>query len=107
MNISAQIFKKTASKRLTKYIPSAVAVMNTVDIDQIVKVVKTESNEVYIVSMDTKLKHKHPFHVWFMHRSGFILRSGNGALGYSSELKASLAIDRTIKLKGQKAVKPC
>lgn len=107
MNISAQIFKSAASKRLTKTIPSAVAVMNTVDIDQIVKIVKTETKEVYIISKDIKHKYDNSYHVWFMHRSGFILRSGNGVLGYASELKASIAIDRVIRLKGQKAVKHC
>lgn len=107
MNISAQLFKDVACKRLMKRIPSAVAVMNTVDIDKVVKVVKTESKEVYIISKDTQAKYDNSYHVWFMHRSGFILRSGNGALGYSSELKASIAIDQVIRLKGQKAVKPC
>lgn len=107
MNVSTQIFKDVAIKRLAKNIPSAVPVMSKVEIDKIVKVVKTERKEVYIISQDTLGKHENSYHVWFMHRSGFILRSANGALGYKSLIKASLDLERTMKLKGHKAVKPC
>ena len=107
MNISAQLFKEIAVKRLHKHLPSAVPVTGKVDIDQVVKVVKTVRNEVYIVSEDTKGKYENSFHVWFMHRSGFILRSGNGVLGYKSLIKATYDLEKTMRLKGHKAVKPC
>lgn len=105
--ITAQLFKDVACKRLSKRLPSAVPVMAKVKIDTIVKVVKTTSKEVYIISEDTKSKHENIYHVWFMHRSGFILRTANGALGYKSLFKASIDLDRTMRLKGQSAVKPC
>ncbi|MEG6547655.1 hypothetical protein V6C59_17490 [Acinetobacter bereziniae] len=105
MNISAQLFKDVACKRLAKSLPSAVPVMGKVDIDKVVKVVKTTSKEVYIVSQDTQGKYENSYHVWFMHRSGFILRSGNGVLGYKSLIKANYDLDKTMRLKGQRAVK--
>ena len=79
--------------------------MAKVDIDQVIKVVKVESGEVYIISQDTKQKYEKPFHVWFMHKSGFILRSANGVLGYSSLFMAEIEMNRTIRLKGQSTLK--
>lgn len=105
MNISAQVFKDIALKRLSKRLPSAVPIMGKVDIDQVVKVVKTDRNEVYIISQDTQHKYDNPFHVWYMTRSGFLLRSGIGVLGYKNYLLASLDLDKTMRLKGHKAVK--
>lgn len=107
MNISAQLFKDVACKRLSKKLPTAVPVMAKVDIDQVVKVVKTETKEVYIISQDTRNKYENAYHVWYMHKSGFILRSGNGALGYKSLIKATYDLEKTMRLKGHKAVKPC
>ncbi|MFP1031878.1 hypothetical protein ACLD0Q_15930 [Acinetobacter baumannii] len=104
MNMSAQQFKTEALSRLAKKLPSCVPVMAKVEIDKVQKIVKVESGEVYIISMDTKSKFENPFHVWFMHKSGFILRSGNGVLGYSSFFDAQVALSRLIKQKNQK---PC
>ena len=99
--MNAQVFKTEALSRLAKNLPAAVPVMGKVDIDQVMKVVKVESGEVYIISMDTKARYENPFHVWFMHKSGFILRTANGVLGYKSFTKAVLEMERTIRLKGQ------
>lgn len=103
--MNAQVFKTEALSRLAVRLPSAVPVMAKVDIDQVVKVVKVESGEVYIISQDTKGKYKNPFHVWFMHKSGFILRSANGVLGYKSAFMAEIHLNRTIRLKGQRTLK--
>ena len=102
--MNAQIFKSEALSRLAVRLPSAVPVMAKVDIDKIVQVVKVESGEVYIISQDTKGKYENPFHVWFMHKSGFILRTANGVLGYKSFTKAVLEMERTIRLKGHSTV---
>lgn len=102
--MNAQAFKTEALNRLAKKLPSCVPVMAKVEIDKVQKIVKVESGEVYIISMDTQAKFENPFHVWFMHKSGFILRSGNGVLGYSSFFDAQLALSRLIKQKNQK---PC
>lgn len=103
--MNAQVFKSEALNRLAVRLPSAVPVMAKVDIDQVVKVVKVESGEVYIISQDTKGKHENPFHVWMMHKSGFILRSANGVLGYKSALMAEIHLNRTIRLKEQRTLK--
>lgn len=103
--MNAQVFKFEALSRLAVRLPSAVPVMAKVDIDQVVKVVKVESGEVYIISQDTKGKYENPFHVWFMHKSGFILRSANGVLGYKSAFMAEIHLNRTIRLKGQRTLK--
>ena len=103
--MNAQVFKSEALSRLAVRLPSAVPVMAKVDIDQVVKVVKVESGEVYIISQDTKGKYENPFHVWFMHKSGFILRSANGVLGYKSAFMAEIHLNRTITLKGQRTLK--
>lgn len=103
--MNAQVFKSEALSRLAVRLPAAVPVMAKVDIDQVVKVVKVESGEVYIISQDTKGKHENPFHVWFMHKSGFILRSANGVLGYKSAFMAEIHLNRTIRLKEQRALK--
>ncbi|HCT3680641.1 hypothetical protein V3N00_18225 [Acinetobacter baumannii] len=103
--MNAQVFKSEALSRLAVRLPSAVPVMAKVDIDQVVKVVKVESGEVYIISQDTKGKYENPFHVWFMHKSGFILRSANGVLGYKSAFMAEIHLNRTIRLKGQRTLK--
>lgn len=105
--MNAQVFKTEALSRLAKKLPAAVAVMGKVDIDQVVKVVKVESGEVYIISKDTKDKYEKPFHVWFMHKSGFILRSANGVLGYNSLSMAEVDLNRTVRLKGQRPTKAC
>lgn len=105
--MNAQVFKAEALSRLAKKLPVAVPVMGKVDIDQVVKVVKVESGEVYIISMDTKARYENPFHVWFMHKSGFILRSSNGVLGYQTLFAATVDMNRTIKLKGQSPIKAC
>lgn len=97
--MNAQVFKSEALTRLAVRLPAAVPVMAKVDIDQVVKVVKVESGEVYIISQDTKGKYENPFHVWFMHKSGFILRSANGVLGYKSAFMAEIHLNRTIRLK--------
>ncbi|WP_168379767.1 hypothetical protein [Acinetobacter cumulans] len=102
--MNAQVFKAEALSRLAKKLPVAVPVMGKVDIDQVVKV---ESGEVYIISMDTKARYENPFHVWFMHKSGFILRSANGVLGYQTLFAATVDMNRTIKLKGQSPIKAC
>lgn len=107
MNVLAQHFKDFACKRLAKKLPSVVPVMAKVDIDKIVKIVKTESKEVYIISEDTKGKYENSFHVWMMHKSGFILRTANGVLGYKSLFIAEIHLNRTIKLKGQRPIKAC
>lgn len=103
--MNAQVFKSEALTRLAVRLPAAVPVMAKVDIDQVVKVVKVESGEVYIISQDTKGKYENPFHVWFMHKSGFILRSANGVLGYKSAFMAEIHLNRTIRLKGQRTLK--
>ena len=103
--MNAQIFKSEALSRLAVRLPAAVPVMAKVDIDQVVKVVKVESGEVYIISQDTKGKYENPFHVWFMHKSGFILRSANGVLGYKSFFMAEIHLNRMIRLKGQSTLK--
>lgn len=103
--MNAQIFKSEAISRLATRLPSAVPVMAKVDIDKVVKVVKVESGEVYIISQDTKGKYENPFHVWFMHKSGFILRSANGVLGYKTLFMAEIHMNRTIRLKGQSTLK--
>lgn len=103
--MNAQVFKSEALSRLAVRLPAAVPVMAKVDIDKIVQVVKVESGEVYIISQDTKGKHENPFHVWFMHKSGFILRSANGVLGYKSAFMAEIHLNRTIRLKGQRTLK--
>lgn len=99
--MNAQIFKSEALSRLAVRLPAAVPVMAKVDIDKIVQVVKVESGEVYIISKDTKGKYEKPYHVWMMHKSGFILRSANGVLGYKSAFMAEIHLNRTIRLKGQ------
>lgn len=104
--MNAQVFKTEALSRLAKKLPAAIPVMGKVDIDQVIKVVKVESGEIYIISKDTKGIYENPFHVWFMHKSGFILRSANGVLGYQSSFMAEVDMNRTIKLKGQSTVKP-
>ena len=103
--MNAQVFKSEALNRLAVRLPAAVPVMAKVDIDQVVKVVKVESGEVYIISQDTKGKYENPFHVWFMHKSGFILRSANGVLGYKSAFMAEIHLNRTIRLKEQRTLK--
>ncbi|QFS18891.1 hypothetical protein FHP22_15720 (plasmid) [Acinetobacter indicus] len=103
--MNAQVFKSEAISRLATRLPSAVPVMAKVDIDKVVKVVKVESGEVYIISQDTKGKYENPFHVWFMHKSGFILRSANGVLGYKTLFMAEIHMNRTIRLKGQSTLK--
>lgn len=103
--MNAQVFKAEAFSRLAVRLPAAIPVMGKVDIDQVVKVVKVESGEVYIISQDTKGKYENPFHVWFMHKSGFILRSANGVLGYKSSFMAEIHLNRTIRLKGQSTLK--
>ena len=103
--MNAQVFKTEALNRLAVRLPAAVPVMAKVDIDQVVKVVKVESGEVYIISQDTKGKYENPFHVWFMHKSGFILRSANGVLGYKSAFMAEIHLNRTIRLKEQRTLK--
>ncbi|WP_180036068.1 MULTISPECIES: hypothetical protein [unclassified Acinetobacter] len=103
--MNAQVFKTEALSRLAVRLPSAVPVMAKVDIDQVVKVVKVESGEVYIISQDTQGKYENPFHVWMMHKSGFILRSANGVLGYKSLFMATVNLNRTIRLKGQRTLK--
>ncbi|MEQ1412604.1 MULTISPECIES: hypothetical protein [Acinetobacter] len=103
--MNAQIFKSEALSRLAVRLPAAVPVMAKVDIDKVVKVVKVESGEVYIISQDTKGKYENPFHVWFMHKSGFILRSANGVLGYKTLFMAEIHMNRTIRLKGQSTLK--
>ena len=72
-----------------------------------VKVVKTDLREVYIISQDIQNNYESAFHVWYMHGSGFILRSGNGVLGYKSLIKACADLDKIMRLKSHKAVKPC
>ena len=103
--MNAQVFKTEALSRLAVRLPAAVPVMAKVDIDKIVQVVKVESGEVYIISQDTKGKHENPFHVWMMHKSGFILRSANGVLRYHSVIRALNELEKTIKLKGQRTLK--
>ena len=103
--MNAQVFKSEALTRLAVRLPAAVPVMAKIDIDQVVKVVKVESGEVYIISEDTKSKYENPFHVWMMHKSGFILRSANGVLGYKSAFMAEIHLNRTIRLKGQSTLK--
>lgn len=105
--MNAQVFKAEALNRLAKKLPSAVPIMGKVEIDKVMKVIKVESGEVYIISMDTKAKYENPFHVWFMHKSGFILRTANGALGYKTFFCAEIHLHRTIKLKGQRPIKAC
>ena len=94
--MNAQIFKSEALNRLAVRLPSAVPVMAKVDIDKIVQVVKVESGEVYIISKDTKGKYEKPYHVWMMHKSGFILRSANGVLGYYSIFRALNELEKTL-----------
>lgn len=103
--MNAQVFKAEALSRLAVRLPAAVPVMGKVDIDKVKKVVKVESGEVYIISMDTQNKYENPFHVWMMHKSGFILRSANGVLGYKSYFMAEIHLNRTIRLKGQRTLK--
>ena len=103
--MNAQVFKTEALNRLAVRLPEVVPVMAKVDIDQVVKVVKVESGEVYIISKDTKGKYEKPYHVWMMHKSGFILRSANGVLGYHSVIRALNELEKTIKLKGQRTLK--
>lgn len=102
--MNAQVFKSEALSRLAVRLPAAVPVMGKVDIDKVVQVVKVESGEVYIISQDTKGKYEKPYHVWMMHKSGFILRSANGVLGYNSIFRALNELERTIKLKGQRVL---
>lgn len=102
--MNAQVFKSEALNRLAIRLPEVVPVMAKVDIDKVVKVVKVESGEVYIISQDTKHKYENPFHVWMMHKSGFILRSANGVLGYKSFFMAEIHLNRTIRLKGQRTL---
>ena len=102
--MNAQVFKSEALSRLAIRLPSVVPVMAKVDIDKIVQVVKVESGEIYIISKDTKSKYENPFHVWFMHKSGFILRSANGVLGYKSAFMAEIHLTRTIRAKGQRTL---
>ena len=106
MNAHAQFFKSEAVNRLnTKPVMSeAAAVMWKVDIDKVLKIVRTSTDEFYIVEEDTKGKYDNPFHVWFMHKSGFILRTTNGVLGYKSFTRAVLEMERTIRLKGHSTV---
>ncbi|QOW51634.1 hypothetical protein G0029_17875 (plasmid) [Acinetobacter sp. YH12138] len=99
--MNAQLFKTEALNRLAVRLPSAVPVMAKVDIDKVMKVVKVKSGEVYIISQDTQGKYENPFHVWMMHKSGFILRSANGVLGYTSLFMATVNLNRTIRAKGQ------
>lgn len=103
--MNAQLFKSEALNRLSVNLPAAVPVMGKVDIDEVMKVVKVESGEVYIISMDTQSKYDNPFHVWMMHKSGFILRSANGVLGYTSLFMAEIHLKRTIRTKGQSTLK--
>lgn len=103
--MNAHVFKSEALSRLAVRLPSAVPVMAKVDIDQVIKVVRVESGEVYIISQDTKGKFENAFHVWMMTKTGFILRSANGALGYKSSFMAEVHLNRTIKLKGQRTLK--
>ncbi|NNH78320.1 hypothetical protein HLH17_11690 [Acinetobacter sp. ANC 5380] len=105
--MNAQVFKTEALSRLAKKLPAAVPVMGKVDIDQVIKMVIVESGEVYIISKDTKGIYENPFHVWFMHKSGFILRTANGVLGYQTLFAATVEMNRTIKLKGQRPIKAC
>lgn len=102
MNAQAHFFKSEAVNRLnTKPILSeAAAVMWKVDIDKVLKIVRTSTDEFYIIEEDTKGKYENPYHVWVMLKSGFILRSANGVLGYKSITKAVLEMERTIRLKG-------
>lgn len=103
--MNVQVFKSEALSRLAVRLPATVPVMAKVDIDQVVKVVKVESGEIYIISMDTKQKYENPFHIWMMHKSGFILRSANGVLGYKSLFIAEIHLNRTIGNKGQSILK--
>ena len=103
--MNAQVFKTEALSRLAVRLPAAVPVMAKVDIDKIVQIVKVESGEVYIISKDTKGKYEKPYHVWMMHKSGFILRSANGVLGYKSAFMAEIHLNRTIRAKGQRTLK--
>ena len=105
--MNAQVFKSEALSRLAVRLPAAIPVMGKVDIDKVVQVVKVESGEVYIISKDTKGKYEKPYHVWMMHKSGFILRTANGALGYKTFFCAEIHLHRTIKLKGQRPIKAC
>lgn len=105
--MNAQVFKTEALSRLARNLPAAIPVMGKVDIDKVMKVVKVESGEVYIISKDTKGKYENAFHVWFMHKSGFILRTANGVLGYNSLCMAEVHLNRTIRLKGQRPLKAC
>ena len=102
MNAQAHFFKSEAVKRLnTKPVLSeAAAVMWKVDIDKVLKIVRTSTDEFYIVEEDTRGKYENPYHVWVMLKSGFILRSANGVIGYKSISKAVLEMERTIRLKG-------
>lgn len=102
MNAQAHFFKSEAVNRLnTKLVLSkAAAVMWKVDIDKVLKIVRTSTDEFYIIEEDTKGKYENPYHVWVMLKSGFILRSANGVLGYKSITKAVLEMERTIRLKG-------
>lgn len=104
--MNAQIFKSEALNRLAVRLPEVVPVMAKVDIDKVVKVVKVQSGEVYIISEDTKQKYVNPFHVWMMHKSGFILRSANGVLGYKSFFMAEIHLNRMIREKGQSTLNP-
>jgi len=103
--MNAQVFKSEALNRLAVRLPAAVPVMAKVDIDQVMKVVKVESGEIYIISQDTQLRYENPFHIWMMHKSGFILRSANGVLGYKSLFMAEIHLNRTIRNKGQRTLK--
>jgi len=103
--MNAQVFKSEALNRLAVRLPSVIPVMAKVDIDQVLKVVKVESGEIYIISQDTKGIYDNPFHVWMMHKSGFILRSANGVLGYKSFFMAEIHLNRTIRAKGQSTLK--
>ena len=104
MNAHAQFFKSEAVNRLATRLPSAVPVMAKVDIDKVLKIVRTSTDEFYIVEEDTQGKYDNPFHVWFMHKSGFILRTANGVLGYKTISRAVLEMERTIRLKGHSTV---
>lgn len=102
--MNAQVFKSEALSRLAVRLPAAVPVMGKLDIDKVVQVVRVESGEIYIISKDTKGKYEKPYHVWMMHKSGFILRSANGVLGYHSIFRALHELEKTIKLKGQRTL---
>ena len=100
--ITNTIFINAAVKRLEKNFPSTVEVVKkNINLDQIVECYKTETNEAYIVTKDNLGIYSNPYHVWFLHKTGFILRGGNGSLGYKTVIKALADIRKTIKSKNQ------